>query len=231
MAVLGVQACIAALLVAMDLFSALPKPGFPTSPGPTGPSVRPYTPDRHPASPDAPRGRPMADRLTFDGTGARLHLTGKIAPGDAERLMLELSRREHEGTPVRVLDLDSTGGSVHDALAIGRALRAGEIDTEVVDGAICFSACPYIFAGGVARRVEAGGRLGVHQHYFGENTFLPAFMAVKDIQRGQADVMAHLRAMGVDPALMEPAMRTPPEEIYVLDRQELTEFRLVTSAE
>jgi len=72
---------------------------------------------------------------------------------------------------------------------------------------------------------------GVHQHYFGQSTILPAFMAVKDIQRGQAEVMAYLRMMSVDPALLEPAMRTPPDEIYVLNREELVSFRLVSSAE
>ncbi|PTW50270.1 hypothetical protein C8N38_105229 [Rhodovulum kholense] len=229
MAVLAVQAGIAALLVAIDLVQAVPRPGLPSAPGPAGPSVRPYVPDRHPAGPDAPRGRPMADRLAFDGTGDRLNVSGQIAPGDAERMVQELSRRSEAGEPVRVVNLDSTGGSVRDALAIGRELREREIDTDIADSAICFSACPYIFAGGVERTVNQGGRLGVHQHYFGESTFLPAFMAVNDIQRGQAEVMAHLRAMGVDPALLEPAMRTPPGEIYILDRQELVEFRLVTS--
>ncbi|WP_414896724.1 hypothetical protein [Rhodovulum sp. YEN HP10] len=229
LAVLAVQAGIAAVLVAMDLLAALPRPGGAPGAGPADRSVRPYIPDRHPAGPDTPRGRPMAERLTFEGTGDRLQVSGRIAPGDADRLLGELSRRARNGDAIRLLELDSTGGSVRDALAIGRTLRERGIDTAVGDGAICFSACPYMFAGGVERSVAPDGRLGVHQHYFGENTFLPAFMAVKDIQRGQAEVMAHLREMGIDPALLEPAMRTPPGEIYLLDRQELIAFRLVTS--
>ena len=70
--------------------------------------------------------------------------------------------------------------------------------------------------------------MGVHQHYFGENTALPAFLAVEDIQRGQADVMAHLDAMGVDVRVMQHALSTPPEAIYVLLPEELEDYALTT---
>ena len=86
---------------------------------------------------------------------------------------------------------------------------------------ICLSACPYILAGGVTRRVEDGAWVGIHQHYFDENTALPAFLAVSDIQRGQGEVMAYLIEMGIDPGLMQPALMTPPDEIYLLLPEEL----------
>lgn len=43
--------------------------------------------------------------------------------------------------------------------------------------------------GGTKRRVEQDASIGVHQHYFGQNSVQPAFMAVEDIQRGQGFVM------------------------------------------
>lgn len=96
------------------------------------------------------------------------------------------------------------------------------------EGAVCLSACPYAFVGGVARTVSDGGRLGVHQHSFGKSTVLPAFLATEDIQRGQAEVLAHLDAMGIDLRIMGPAMATPADEIYVLTPEELVDWSVVT---
>jgi hypothetical protein len=76
--------------------------------------------------------------------------------------------------------------------------------------------------------VSAEAYVGVHQHYFGENTALPAFLAVEDIQRGQGEVMSYLIEMGVDPALMQHALVTPPEAIYVFVVEELADYSLAT---
>lgn len=73
--------------------------------------------------------------------------------------------------------------------------------------------------------------VGVHQHYFGENTVLPAFLAVEDIQRGQGEVMGYLDEMGIDLRLMQPALATPPDAIYILVREELERYGLVTTSQ
>jgi hypothetical protein len=163
-------------------------------------------------------------RLTLAAEGdGEWSLRGQIAPGDAERIVPVIERE----APGRVA-LNSPGGSVHDALAIGRAIRAAGTATAVGDGAVCLSACPYILAGGVERSVAPEGMVGVHQSYFGQNTVLPAFMAVEDVQRGQAEVMDYLVEMDLDPLLMRHAMATPPDEIYLLVEEELRTYRVVT---
>jgi hypothetical protein len=120
---------------------------------------------------------------------------------------------------------------VDDALAIGRRIREAGLETGMEGSAVCLSACPYILMGGVARRVEAGAQVGVHQHYYGENTMLPAFLAVEDIQRSQADVLSHLIEMGIDPMLMRHSLATPPDEIYLLLPEELERYRVATAVE
>ena len=90
---------------------------------------------------------------------------------------------------------------------------------------------PYVLAAGRERSADEDARIGVHQHYFGENTLLPAFTAVSDIQRGQGLVMRYLDEMGIDLRLMEPALMTPPKEIYLLTREELRDFNLLTATE
>ncbi len=72
------------------------------------------------------------------------------------------------------------------------------------------------------------GYVGVHQHYFDESTVLPAFLAVEDIQRGQGLVLEYLIEMDIDPRLMRHALVTPPEQIYILTPEELSDYRMVT---
>jgi len=196
----------------------------PTAPGDQTRRYDPADlPATRPAAPGGQPGTPRPDRLVIEGAGTEITLTGTIAPGDADRIAPRLA----EIAPDVVL-LDSPGGSVLDALALGRALRRAGIETEVRDGAICLSACPWLFAGGTERRAHPGARIGVHQHYFGENTLLPAFTAVSDIQRGLGIVMRYLDEMGVDARLMEHGLVTPPDAIYLLEPDELTDYRLAT---
>lgn len=225
-AVLVSQVVLAGAIVALDLCAA-PGGAAPDlfAPPAQGPSVRPYRPDLRPAEPGAPAMRPMPERLEFSAGEEAIRIIGQIAPGDADRFLSWL-----DGTrPIETrVSLDSSGGSVADALAIGRTIRGAGYAAEVADGAVCLSACPYMLAGGTERRVTAGGVVGVHQHDFGENTILPAFMAIRDLQRSQAGVLDYLSDMGVDLRIMAMALRTPPEEITVLTPDQMQDFRLVT---
>lgn len=112
-------------------------------------------------------------------------------------------------------------------MELGRYLRREELNTALREGDICYSACPYLLAAGAARTVPESASVGVHQHYFGESTILPAFVAVEDIQRGQGEVMRYLDDMGIDPMVMQHALVTPPDEIYVLLPEELRRYGFI----
>lgn len=235
---LGAQVMLAVLLAGGDLLDVLPEilrsgPNAPplTAPINPGDQTRRYdprlSPEDMPSGPGFPGGPPPS-RLTWEsrqiGDAPGLLVTGTIAPGDAARLIDYLSSTDAPET----VSLHSPGGSVADALDIGRHLRSSGMNTHLSPGAACFSACPYILASGVERRISTSAMVGVHQHYFGQSTVLPAFLAVKDIQRGQAEVMAYLNGMGIDLMVMEKAMQTPPEDIYVLLPDELQGFNFAT---
>ena len=225
---MGVQVGIAGILVVGDLGPTLPdllrRSDAPRLDAPVAPGdqTRRYSPSR-PAQPGPGIDPDMPRRLTASLQGDTLLLRGAIARGDAERILPEIADAQ-----VRTASLDSPGGSVSDALAIGAAIREAELDTTLADGAVCLSACPYAFAGGVGRTVHEGAAFGVHQHSFDASTILPAALAATDIQRGQARVLRHLDEMGIDLRMMGPAMETPADEIYVLIRDELEEWRVVT---
>ena len=241
--VLWLQLGFAALLFGNDMRAALPNLGLPsTAPRLTEP-VRPGDQTRRYDPADVPRRAPgpntsplpptddMPTRLTFDTVTqdgqTRLTLTGAIAPGDAARLTEYLATTAAPD----VVALNSPGGSVGDALTIGRDLRARGVATAMADSDVCLSACPYILAAGVTRDIAAGAWVGVHQHYFDASTVLPAFLAVEDIQRGQAEVVDYLDAMGIDLRLMAKALATPPDEIYLLTPEELVEYGFLTAPE
>lgn len=237
--ILGLQLVMALLMFGTDMadgwrgFSFGPKAPRLDTPVRPGDQTRRYRPSDLPAGPaDRPFPSPanMPDRLTFEpverGNTRALRLIGTIAPGDGKRFTDYMTA---EDRPFDALLLNSPGGSVMDALDIGRAVRASGMNTELTSGDVCLSACPYILAAGIVRDVPEDAWVGVHQHYFGENTVLPAFLAVKDIQRGQGAVMGYLDEMGIDPMVMRHALLTPPEEIYILLPDELARYRITTS--
>lgn len=225
-AVLLSQVLLGAAIVWIDLAdgAGVAAPGL-FSPE-DGPGIRPYRPDQQPASaPGAPAMGPMPKALEFEVVGDEITLTGQIATGDADRFAAWM--QENQPQARRVL-LNSSGGSVADALAIGRTIRASGMDTHVGPGAVCLSACPYLLAAGARRSTAPGASVGVHQHYFGKNTVLPAFMAVSDMQRAQASVMDYLDEMGVDLRLMTHSLRTQPEDINILSPALMRDLRLTT---
>lgn len=200
-----------------------------------GDQMRRFNPERVPVDlpanpyflPDQPVPSQLEFSLIASGEGrGRALLNGTIADGDAARLSRWMTSSASDATG---FVLNSPGGEVGEALEIGRMLRATELPVGVPANAICFSACPYILAGGLEREVSRKASVGVHQHYFGENTYLPAFLLVSDIQAGQAQVMTYLDEMGIDPLLMAKALITPPDDIYVLVPEELEAFKLSTS--
>ncbi len=242
--VLGLQLMFAVILLGSDILRILPQIAFPstapqlTQPVGPGDQTRRFDPDRLPQRDAAPDSRPlpstgdMPSRLLFEAAtwnGApALTMTGQIAPGDAARFADFI---DTQTTLPEQVYLNSPGGSVDDALAIGRQLRTLEVLTALSGADVCMSACPYILAAGTTREVAPDALVGVHQHYFGENVALPAFLAVADIQRGQGEVMTYLDEMGVDPLLMTHALATPPDEIYVLTPDQLALYGLTTDAD
>lgn len=236
--------CLLALFVVMgdmprDTFASLTQlePSSPTTEVPVTPGnqTRRFEPSRLPvermSNPGFPSDELVPSRLefttgTFGGYNAAVLLTGSISEGDAKRFDEWL---KGQATLPKAFALHSPGGAVNEALEIGRTIRSAGVPVMVTTGASCFSACPYILAGGLEREVSREALVGVHQHYFGENTYLPGFLLVSDIQVGQGEVMTYLSEMGIDPMIMAKAMMTPPDDIYILLPEELESFRLSTS--
>lgn len=208
-----------------------------TGPVSPGDQRRHYNPTRRPTDYLGPTDVPsidlpsdLPDRLEFslqavEGVGEVLVINGPIEPGDADRFAGYV---ESLDAPIEGVAINSPGGAVEEALSIGRKLRDEEMRTLILPGTICFSACPYILAGGAEREVSLRGAVGLHQHYYDAPGYMPVFLAVEDIQHGQGRTMDFLIEMGIDPGLMLYSLNTPPDDVYVLVEEELLSTRLAT---
>jgi len=197
-----------------------PTPGITPSaePLPDGGKGRP-APLRQP---DAQLQKTMSFDLQSDG---RLLATGTIMPGTGKAFADEIGKR---GGYVKTVVLHSPGGSLTDALAIGRLIRDKKFATEVESGRYCASACPLIFAGGIERRAGFKAAIGVHRAVTISSGPLGERDGMEDGQRVSALAQKYLREMGVDLAVWIHAMETPNDRLYYFKSDELAALKLAT---
>jgi hypothetical protein len=196
------------------------RPSVLTTPAQPLPSVR-----REHDAPAGPADGRLAAAMSFDLVGdGRLLAVGTIEPGTARRFAEEIGKR---GSYVKTVVLRSPGGSVRDALEMGRLIRERKMGTEVEAGRYCASSCPLVFAGGVERRAGEKAAIGVHQ-VFAMTGDRAAANGMQDAQRVSAECQRYLREMGVDPQVWVHAMETPKERLYYFTPDELLALKLAT---
>jgi hypothetical protein len=147
--------------------------------------------------------------------------------------------------------LDSKGGSVHGAMALGRTIRALGLTTTVGrikevasnDGqrrgvllprGECQSMCAFVVLGGARRFVPPESRVLVHQIWLGDrrDDAAAAQYSAEDLVLVQRDIgrlVQYTSEMGGGTELIEVALRIPPwEPMRALSRDELRRTRLDT---
>lgn len=165
--------------------------------------------------------RPIRFELKAGGV---LSAAGSIDAGAAARLRAEIETR---GEYIRTIEINSPGGSLDDAMSMGRIVRENGLSTTVPDGALCASSCPLFMAGGVVRTAGERAAIGLHQFYAVANLPAEPAQAMADAQMTTARITRHLAEMGVDPAMWLHALDTPPTALYYLSGEETTAYRLV----
>ncbi|HVT55580.1 MAG TPA: hypothetical protein VHD34_05985 [Xanthobacteraceae bacterium] len=172
-----------------------------------------------------PNGK-LSEKMTFELLGdGKLYATGMIYIGVAKAFKAEVEKR---GGYVKTVVLNSTGGSVQDALAMGRLIRAKKFATEVENGGYCASSCPLLFAGGIERRAGDKAVIGVHQAFSPGDPGFDGARGMAEAQQISAECQNYLAEMGVDLRLWVHAMETPKEELYFLKPEELLSLKLAT---
>ncbi|MXN67064.1 SH3 domain-containing protein [Stappia sp. GBMRC 2046] len=160
--------------------------------------------------------------VEFDGFRIAL-VTGAFEPSDR----LETFARFIEARGVRVILFDSGGGNPYKAMEFGRYIRSTGLATTQVKEGECASACALAFMGGVIRLAEPGS-IGVHKSSFSGEFGINAHAAVSAIQELTAETISYMIEMGVDPALLQLALKYESNDIRYLSGSEMKRFRLIT---
>src|SRR6185295_17722160 len=169
----------------------------------------------------------MAKPMTFELVGGgRLMATGTITPGISEAFAAEVGKR---GDYIKTVVLNSPGGSVSDALAMGRLVREKKFATEVEAGKYCASSCPLVFAGGVERRAGANAAIGVHQVAAVSSSNAAPRDEMDVAQRISARCQRYLGEMGINLQVWVHAMETPHDRLFVFKPDELRSLNIVTA--
>src|SRR5713101_5968536 len=178
-----------------------------------------------PPPPDGPMAKPMTFELV---SGGKLMATGTIAPGISEAFAAEVSRH---GEYIKTVVLSSPGGSVADALTMGRLIREKKFATEVEAGKFCASSCPLVFAAGVERRAGDRAAIGVHQvAAISSAANGPPRNEMNVAQNISARCQRYLADMGLNLQVWVHAMETPHDKLFVFKPDELKSLNMVTAA-
>ena len=170
-----------------------------------------------------------AQPMTFELVGGgRLMATGTITPGILQSFAAETERH---GEYIKTVVLNSPGGSVAEALEMGRLIREKRFATEVEAGKYCVSSCPLVFAGGVDRRAGDKATIGVHQVTAVRSAANgPPRDEMSVAQNISARCQRYLGDMGVSLQVWVHAMETPHDRLFVFRPDELKSLNLVTAA-
>lgn len=133
------------------------------------------------------------------------------------------------GDPVLFVFLDSPGGDVASAIAMGRMLRAVGADVWIAKNSECSSACVLIFAGGVTRMAVAPFRLGLHRPHFDPTEFsgLSHQAAQTAYNALGTAVRQYLREMGISDRTYEMMLRVSSTDISYIDAETAEELGLI----
>ncbi|MEM6887583.1 MAG: hypothetical protein AAGA74_02340 [Pseudomonadota bacterium] len=162
-----------------------------------------------------------------------LYVDGPIVNGTFKKFQEFLTSDEVDGHSGQIF-LNSRGGSLGEALQIGRLVRDYGLNTKVgkvrdfsaptfaVEG-VCESACAYIFMAGVKRSLRDGDVLGVHRFFSTERSIEGG-----TAQQMSGQLISYMVEMGVDARLFTLASRQAAEGMHYVTSVEAKEFDLVT---
>ena len=158
-----------------------------------------------------------------------IYADGIIAQGTAERFSHFVKDQGILGGAVVIFN--SLGGSVGEALEIGRSIRTAGFDTEVgtkngKDG-VCFSACSLAFLGGVRRTIGSNMLFGVHR--VSTNAPLTSSEALDMGQITIGQIVEYVSYMGVKAEFVTVLTQTGSDDINLLSLKSMTELNVTTT--
>ena len=179
-------------------------------------------------------GEPLID-LSYEGVMAalqpckqagivRLRYEGKISTDFTALVerVANIANRLH--IDQRILDLDSSGGHVEDAMKAGDAIGASQWTLWVREGAICHSACVLILAAGDDRQVA--GKVGIHRMMRVDSAATTRAELSQELREVYAQMKEYLERNGASVAVADLMMTVPNRKLRLLTGEELQAYGL-----
>jgi len=155
--------------------------------------------------------------VAYDHGVKSAYIEGTIQKTDVD--IFSKGVEDSRSTVVNVL-LDSHGGDVYAAMAIGRVLRENELSVAVAVPAECLSSCALIYIAGV-QRVNFG-TIGLHRPYLIGSPLQTAEIS-KAMPKMLQDIRSYVSEMGVTEEFFNIMVNTDPANVrlYRADIEDL----------
>jgi hypothetical protein len=147
--------------------------------------------------------------------GTEMEYSGEIGFNASGKLRSALN----DNPAVKVLHLTSNGGNVFYARQMQYLVHDRGLTT-VVD-AHCYSACAFVFLGGIERYLVPGAKLGFHRESAPGQS--PAEINAIEESDGQA-----MRAMGISGSFVDKVFSTPSSDIWIPSADELKQAHVIS---
>ncbi len=128
------------------------------------------------------------------------------------------------GIDKRILDIDSSGGLIEDAIKAGDAIAESDWTIWVREGAICHSACVLVLAAGDMRLVA--GKVGIHRMVRVGSSATSRAELSKELREVYAQIKDYLERNGAAVAVADLMMTVPNRSLRILTETELKEYGL-----
>ena len=154
----------------------------------------------------------------------RLRYVGKINGDFAAMMQRVTAVADEQGIAKRVLDIDSSGGMVEDAIRAGDRIAESRWTVWVREGAVCHSACVFILGAGDVRVIS--GRVGIHRIIRMSSTATTRVELNRELRAVYERVRDYLERNGAATAVADMMMAVPNRNLRLLTPEELSLYGL-----
>lgn len=154
----------------------------------------------------------------------RLQYSGRIDAGFTALVERVSDMARRMDLPERVIDIDSAGGHVEEAVRAGDALAGARWRLRVREGAVCHSACVLVLAAADMRDVD--GKVGVHRLMRDRSSASSRAELNEELREVNALVRDYFERHGVALAVADLMMTVPNRRLRILTADELDTFGL-----
>lgn len=155
---------------------------------------------------------------------ARLRYEGRTTSEFTALMERTTTVADELGIDKRVLDIDSAGGQVEDAMAVGDFIAESRWTIWVREGSVCHSACVFVLGAGDTRLIT--GKVGIHRIIRMSSTATTRAELNTELRAVYDRVRTYLERNGAAVAIADLMMAVPNRNLRLLTSDELRLYGL-----